>query len=389
MSPRGRTLAVAAGLLALVACGDGGRGDGPEGARPPAVDALISAGDSVYWLRSDSSGLRLRGVAMTLARVDGRFQEVYTVEDDHSFYDALFVGQAVFRRDLEAGDSVQVIADTLMPRLARAYQAAHPRERPLRPDEEANEYARTVATVEYTDFTLHGPYLSLAYRADIDVIGGVSSRDTRWLMVDLRDGRPATATSLFGRQTAAMLLRAARADLAAAGEPGAWRLDEASLLLDGSADTVLVTFEALATDPSYGDATLALTPIAVPAPDWWRAAAAERPVPRDPGYRAEQPPVALLFAAPEDDGRVALTLVDAEGHAWDAGRITGDPSRVHWLDSTVTPEARLALTRAFDDAALYSGDARIVRGPAPRPRMRPTLVSLARHTPPSPRRHRR
>lgn len=389
MSVGGRSRSLLAGLLLLAACGDGDAGDRPASARPPSVDVLISAGDSVYWLRSDSTGLRLRGVAMTLARVDGRFQEVYTVEDDHSFYDALFVGQTVYRRDLEAGDSVPVIADTLMPRLARAYQAAHPRERPLRPDEPANEHARTTATAEYTDFQVHGPYLSLAYRAEVDVIGGATARDTRWLLVDLRSGRPATASSVFGRETASRLLRTARADLAAAGEPGAWRLDEGSLLLDGSADTVLVTFEALATDPSYGDATLALTPIAVAAPDWWRAAAAERPVPRDPGYRAEQAPVALLFAAPAEDGRVALTLVDAEGHAWNAGRITGDPSRVHWLDSTVTPAARLALTRAFDDAALYSGEARIVRAPAPPSRQRPPLVSLARYSPPSPVRSRR
>src|SRR5690606_38459051 len=123
----------------------------PPRAVPPTIDALVTEGDSVYWLRSDSSGLRLRGVAMTLARIDGRFHEIYATDDDRSFYDAVFVGQSLYRRDLESSDSTVIVADTLIPRLAAAYAASHPRERMLRPDEPANEHARTIATVEFTD----------------------------------------------------------------------------------------------------------------------------------------------------------------------------------------------------------------------------------------------
>jgi hypothetical protein len=363
-------------LFGVLACDATADEDAVAPLQAPSVDALLVAGDSLYWLWSDSSGLRLRGVAMTIAHFDGAFHEIYSAEEDRSFYDAIFVGQSVYRRDLERGDSLRVLADTLIPRLATAYAASHPRERPLRPDEPANEHARTIATAEFDRFALFGHFLSLEYRAEVDVVGGMSVRETRRAVVDLRTGSGATVTTLFGTATAQLLLGTAREDLAAAGDPGAWRLDPASFSLDGTTDTVLVTFEALATDPSYGEVTLSLTPIAVPAPAWWTAIASERPVSIDPTLRFVNAGVQLVLAALGDDGRAPLALIDSTGRRWDAGRISGTVRQVLWLDSTVTPTARTALRRAFDDAALYSGEARVVRGPSPRPTLRTTLVAL-------------
>ncbi len=374
-----RGLVVATAALIAAACG-APADHGPEDAAvAPQVDVLLATRDSLFWLRSDTTAVRLRGVAMTIARFDGAFHELHTVEDDRSFYDAIFVGQALYRRDLEAGDSVRVLGDTLMPRLSAAYAASHPRERLLRPDEPANEHARTFATAQFEDFSVFGHFLSVQYRAEVDVVGGMSVRETRRLMVDLRSGASATVGTLFGRRTAQLLLRTAREDLAAAGEPGAWRLDEASFSLDGTADTVLVTFEALATDPSYGEVTLSLTPIAVAAPAWWTAIADERPVATDPTPRFRRGSVQLVLEALGDDGRSPVLLYDAVGRRWDVGRISGTVRQVLWLDSTVTPAAREALRRAFDDAALYSGEARVVRASVPR---RVPPVHLAAMLPP-------
>ena len=63
----------------------------------------MAAGDSTFWVSSDSTGMRVRGSPMLLARWDGRFYEVYVADDDRSYYDAVFVGQQVFRRDLLTG----------------------------------------------------------------------------------------------------------------------------------------------------------------------------------------------------------------------------------------------------------------------------------------------
>jgi hypothetical protein len=361
---RGRLAAL--GLaLAAAACD---RSAEPEvlGVNPPAVDALIVAGDSVFWLRSDATGLRLRGVAMQVLRHDGRFHELYTVDDDRSFYDAVFIGQGLYRRDLERGDSVLLVADTLIPRLAAAYQASHPRERPLRPDEPANEHARTVATVSYEALEVFGPVVTAAYRAEVDVVGGMSVWESRRVVLDAESGRAMTATQAFGRETAAALLRTARADLTATGESAAWRLDEGSFTLAGTQDTVLVTFEAVAADASYGETTLPLTPIAVAAPVWWQAAAGERPRRLEPSPEFGFGLVTLTVGLEDADGRSSLAVRDSADRRWEAGRVTGPVHRVYWLDSTVTDGTRDALRRAFDAAALYSGDARITRGPTPR-----------------------
>ncbi len=367
----------------LVACDD----PAPPAAVPPTLDALVAAGDSLYWLRADSSGLRLRGVAMTVARLDGRFHEIYTVEDDQSFYDAVFVGQGVYRRDLAGPDSVLVARDTLIPRLAAAYAAANPRERRLRPEEPANEYARTVATVAFEDFAVFGPYLSYEHVVEVDVVGGSTVRTLRRGITDLRTGEPATLVALFGAGTARQMLASAQADLTASADPGAWRLVDDSFTLDGTADTVVVTFAAVATDDEQGTDMLFLTPIAVPAPEWWRALGDERPTQLEPAPRFTLGALQLAVSPLADDGRATITLRDASARLWEAGKVTGDVRRVYWLDSTVTPGTRDALARAFDDAVLYSGEARIVRGPPVR-RGPPSLFRVASF-PSSPSRSRR
>ena len=76
---------------------------------------------------------------MVLARLDSRFLELYVVDDDHSFENALFVGQRLYQRDLVSGDSTEIFRDTLVPSLAEKYERAHPDARRLGPDEDPGE----------------------------------------------------------------------------------------------------------------------------------------------------------------------------------------------------------------------------------------------------------
>jgi hypothetical protein len=62
--------------------------------------------------------------------------------------------------------------------------------------------------------------------------------------------------------------------------------------------------------------------------------------------------------------RLAVALRDDGGTEWRLGFVPAPVLRVMWLDdSTVAPGTREALARAFNDAALYSEDARVVSAP--------------------------
>src|ERR1700694_6220932 len=70
---------------------------------PPTAEFLVSAGDQTYWVRSDNSGLRIRGSPLILARTGGRSYEIFVTEIDRSFPKALLRGARVFRRALDGG----------------------------------------------------------------------------------------------------------------------------------------------------------------------------------------------------------------------------------------------------------------------------------------------
>src|SRR5256885_11644249 len=93
---------------------------------PPTAEFLVSAGDQTYWVRSDNSGLRIRGSPLILARTGGRYYEIFVGEIDRSFPRALLSGERVFRRELASGDSAIIFDDTTVVRLAEQYQRQHP-----------------------------------------------------------------------------------------------------------------------------------------------------------------------------------------------------------------------------------------------------------------------
>jgi hypothetical protein len=159
--PLRRALALAI-LVGAAAC----RGaPTPDSAQAPDVDFVLSAGDSSYWVTSEGGAVHLRGAPLELARVDGRFYELYVADDDRSYGDAVFVGQRIFRRDLVTGDSLLVYEDTIVPRLAARYARLHPEDVRLQPNEETSDDPlwRVTTTIDLAE--VHGPFLSFSLHA--------------------------------------------------------------------------------------------------------------------------------------------------------------------------------------------------------------------------------
>ena len=200
------TLAVA---LLAAACGGG---------KPPAAptaDLIVATADSSYWVTSGAHGVRTRGVPMLLARIDGRFREIYAADDDRSYFDAVLVGQRLWSRDLVRGDSVELFADTLVPRFAKSYAKAHPDDTPLAKDDDTAAHPRITVTADLEVIGVHGPYISYEYRTDMDVTGERTNTDrhtARRAVLDVRTGKQVTVAELFGGEAASGVELAANAE---------------------------------------------------------------------------------------------------------------------------------------------------------------------------------
>jgi hypothetical protein len=162
---------------------------------PPAAEFIVATADSTFWVRSGTSGIRVRAVPMTLARYDGRFHEVYVADLDRSFEDAIFTGERVYVRDLARGDSTLVYDDTTVVRLADHYARIHPDATPLDPDDDTPTDPAITATGETDLLEVRGPYVLLEHRSLFDHAGGEQA-DTIETAVDLRTGRAASLARL-------------------------------------------------------------------------------------------------------------------------------------------------------------------------------------------------
>lgn len=384
-------LALLVCLAAALACG---RDDQPH---PPAAEFLVAAGDSTVWVRSGDAGMRARGSAILLAEVDGRFHEVYVADDDRSFYNAVFIGQRVYRRDLITGDSSIMYEDSIVPDLARAYAARHPTERRLAPDEEADETPRSMATVEVEVLALVGPYLSVAYHSDTHLEQGEEYHSTRHGVIDLRAGRPTTIARLFGREAAdTIVARGRRAfgaaldSILAAGDSRASRaaesiagfdFDPSSWALYEEAGEPVVAFLVPGRGERADGLALPLEPVTAPTLEWWRddvipTLPTERSDSADRWARGDYSVVARYEPAGD---RTRISVRDSVGRDWQASNLPVPVHRIHWLDSPpIDSITRHGLGRAFDESVLYSEEARSVRHDRRRTPPMLTRVSLQR-----------
>ena len=361
-------------LLLAPACD---RGEGPV---PPATEFLVAAGDSTFWIRSGREGVSVRGAPIAVARLDGRLYELYVTDDDRSYFDAVMVGQRLYRRDLITGDSSAVVEDTTVASLAAAYARAHPSERRLEPHEEASDDPELYATADLEIVAVHGPFLSFEHHSDIGLPDGSEIHSIRRGVVDLRTGTPRLPADLFGTAEGRRAVREARASFADGIDslltaPRLEAQEIARVLRELRFDPASFSIDHLDTDPALIflvpgegewalDLAFPLAPVRVAAPDWWRDV---RPLlPATPADGTEDvwesagtsPTIIARYDTVEQIA--TLVLRDSAAQEWKAAQV---PPPVDWilrldlfpLDSV----ARRGLRRAFDDAALYSEETRI------------------------------
>jgi len=368
---------LAGALLAIcLACND-------QAGPAPDAEFIIAAGDSTFWVKSGRSGVRLRGSPMVLARLDDRFRELYVVDDDRSFEDALFVGQRLYQRDVLSGDSSEVFRDTLVAKLADKYERANPDARRLAPDEDTAEEPSTSATAEVAVLGVHGPFLSLEYHADTTGAGEESWHMTRHVVVDLRTGKQASLADVLGADEATTALGRARnvyretvdsirrdrrpAARRAAQSLGRFRFDPSSFAITAPNGTLMIAFSAPGQGIGGEGFVLPMRPVPITEPSWWRQARIDVPTStREREERWSRSAYTVKAMYDTSARPVQIVIADSLGREFQVGAVTTPVHRIYWLDSPpITRAQRDALSRAFDEAALYDDAARAaVIGPS-------------------------
>lgn len=377
--PRWPLVAVA---LALAACAPAPQSPAP----PPPAEFLLAAGDSTFWVRSTGTGFRVLGAPLVIARYGGRFYEVYTIDDDHSFEDADFLGERLYSRDLATDDSSLVLADSIVPRLAREYARANPDARPLAPDEDGPDDPPNSATATIDFLEIHGPYLSYEYQLDTESPDEGSWQGTRRGVVDLRATGSARLADIVGATTARQALARARAAFRSTSDSirlahddrarraaralGAFRFDERSFALTTVAGKPAVAFDLPAGDSDAAGLTLPLPPIPLDTLPEWPEIRPTVPVLHDGALRWARGGYSVLARADSGSETAEIAIADSAGREWRIATVTGPVHRLFPLDRpSVSAEQRRALAHAFEEAALYDENVRTASAPgAPRTR---------------------
>lgn len=369
--PRLRPSAAAVACAIVAACHTSRSG-------PPPADFLLFTADSTFWVHSGPQGVHARGSPIQLARYGGKFYEVYVADDDRSYTDAEIVGQQVWRRDIVSGDSSLVFRDTTIEGIERWYARTHPHDRPADPNDDSddNDDPHVSATSELDLLDQFGPYVSYEYRADLTLDAGVEWHIARRGVLDLRGARDVSVHDLFGDTTARTLITRGRTLFGqaldsvlashdtrareAADAIGDFAFDSGSYNLVARGGKPAVEFVSPGRGTRGGGLTLPLPPIPVGSPDWWSVKEAGLPDSSDATSRKWQSgrlQVIARSAAGGDSARVEL--VDSARRVWSVGEVEGQVQRLYWLNKPSTDTTTLrALARAFDEAALYSDEAR-------------------------------
>ncbi|HSA57808.1 MAG TPA: hypothetical protein VLE53_19000 [Gemmatimonadaceae bacterium] len=399
-----RRCALASALaLAATAC------DRPVAHAPPTASFLIEAGDSTFWTVSRGGRTHVRRAPLLLAQLDGRFHELYVTDDDHSFFDAILVGQRVYRRDLLRGDSLAVFQDTTIAAIASVYAASHPNDRRLAPDEEAADDPANVATTDTEIVHVLGPFAVIEQHLDVELASGEDRHLTRRFVIDLRAGRPVALAELVPDSLRAEILRAGRAAFATMRD-SVERSDDhraraaARLLSDFEFDSTsfslvitedskpALAFLAPGSGRDAGGSALPLPPIEIPPGTWWNEIARTLPTTTseeqdvwdaagESNPKGTRPPGYDVVVQYDSFAASALLLLrDASGEEWPIGPVPVPVWRVHRLDAPpIDAASRRSLTRAFDEAARYSDAPRATASLDVEPTVR-GVASVARAT---------
>lgn len=359
---------------------------------PPKASLIVSAGDSTYWVTTSGRKTTVRSAPFLLARVDGRFYEIYIADQDRSYFDAVIVGQRVYQRDLITGDSTLLLDDDLTRDVALRYAKEHPGEEPLGLDEDENPDASTMAYTDTEIVEVLGPYLTYEQHVDLDGPRIRGSHTSRRGVIDLRTAQPVTLDALVGPRTANALqlrgvsllgsasdsiratrdTRAARAKEAIAG----FVFDSASFSLIESAGAPAVAFYVPGRGVRAAGYALPLEPIDIPPGNWWKAVRETLPTSVPGGdelWPGDDHDVIARYDSTGDRAGILLRQA-GKSREWEVATVQSPVRRVVRIPVVGASETRAALSRAFDDALLYSGEARTASFPVrrknagPRPR---------------------
>ena len=371
MAPPLRTLFATFALLA--ACSR-------TAAKPPATEFLLGAADSTFWVATTSGETRMRGAPLVLARYDARFYEVYAHHDDFSYPDAVLLGDRIYRRDILTGDSTVVFADTIVPRMAKAYADAHPDERPLRPDEDGEADPATSITAEFDILDVFGPYLSYEYHLDVELPGKQPWHSTRQGVIDLRTGRERRAEDLFGAASGGRLVTSAQRayvairDSLARARPSMSvedsratdalehaAFDASSFTLSARDRRLEVVFGVPGEGEGPSGNVIQLEPLLVDSVAWWPEVATGLPTRDDEDNDRWKRGNVSVVARYDSSGEVArVSLVSGANRESSMFSVRAPLFQIVWLDDPPLRDAeRQALTRAFNHAASYDEGARV------------------------------
>lgn len=376
--------ALAAAVIALSAASCAG-GERRAGDAPPSASFLVVAGDSTFWIESAGDGVRVRRSPLFLTQVAGNFHELYVADVDQSYYDALIVGQRLYRRDLISGDSLLLVEDTALAAIASDYAAKHPDERPLATDDEGALDPTIQATTETELVEVLGPYLTYEVRRDIDIVGTRDEHLTMRGVVDVRDGRAVAVSDLAGTAGGRRIEAEARRLLVVAidsiGRATGERARRAQstitglefnphsfTLLDGGGVPAVAYFVP-GRGAQAGGYALPLAPLRLPAGAWWREV--RETLPSAGGRGASWTAPGYDVVAHEDSsGEWAALALRTTAREWRIARLPLPVRRLHRLDGVPNDSpVRQALARAFDESALYSGEGRTALAPRHPPRV--------------------
>jgi hypothetical protein len=358
-------------LVLAAACGS-------RAPAPPFAEFIVAAGDSAYWVRSDASGIRMRGAPIVLSRLNGRFQELYVEDVDQSYENAFFIGQTLYQRDLVTGDSSEVFRDSMVAALADKYARKNPNARRLAPDEETDGEPASSASVELSVLAVHGPYLSLEYHVDTGGTADDTWHMTKHEVIDLRTGRQVLLADLLGkgmattvigrarslyRQTVDSVLKDGREQARRAARAiNKFKFDPTSFALAAPSGAPMIAFSA----PGQGNGgegfVLPIRPIAVSEPVWWAEVRDALPTSiTDREERWQRRGFSIRAVYDTIVGPVRLVLEDSTGREFPIGGVTAPVHRIYWLDSSnFDATQRRALIKAFDEAASYEDTPRVV-----------------------------
>jgi hypothetical protein len=345
--------------------------------RPPTADFVLAAGDSSFWITSANGTVRVRGAPLELARVDGRFYELYVEDDDRSFEDAVLVGQRVYRRDLITGDSLLVYEDTIVPRLAATYARLHPDDARLQPNEDASDDPlwRATSTVDLAD--VHGPFLSYSLHVDVERDDVSPWHASRRGVIDLATGHAASLARVAPgdldliRRRRTLAVAATLDSVRTGGDRidrarttallGSYRLEPDGFTLTLVDGEPAVAYALAGSGSGEAGHLLELPPIPIGEPAWWPDVAVTLPIGSADGrrdvWRHGRYDVVVRYDSSANVARVLLR--DSTSREWAVGRVPAPALRIFWLDQpAVDSTARRALTRAFDESALYDEAAR-------------------------------